>query len=104
MGHDLAETMATGVFEQALLLIGSGAACLAAVFAIFSYFRPHQPAEFLTATGTGGLLRSETEIVRTATDDHGRGLRQQLGQSFSLLRTGIDAQVRGFGERLDGGV
>jgi DNA recombination protein RmuC len=50
------------------------------------------------------LLRSETEIVRASIDDHGRGLRQELGQSFGILREGIDSQVRGFGERLNAGV
>jgi len=93
--------MYSSVFEQAVLLIGAGAACLAAIFAILSYFRPHQPTDFLTATGAAQLLRSETEIVRASIDDHGRGLRQELGQSFGILREGIDSQVRGFGERLD---
>ena len=88
--------MYSSVFEQAVLLIGAGAACLAARFAILSYFRSHQPTDFLTATGAAQLLRSETEIVRASIDDHGRGLRQELGQSFGILREGIDSQVRGF--------
>jgi hypothetical protein len=92
--------MYSSVFEQAVLLIGAGAACLAARFAILSYFRSHQPTDFLTATGAAQLLRSETEIVRASIDDHGRGLRQELGQSFGILREGIDSQVRGLGERL----
>jgi hypothetical protein len=88
-------TMYSSVFEQAVLLIGAGAACLAARFAILSYFRSHQPTDFLTATGAAQLLRSETEIVRASIDDHGRGLRQELGQSFGILRESIDSQVRG---------
>jgi DNA recombination protein RmuC len=96
--------MYSSVFEQAVLLIGAGAACLAAIFAILSYFRSHQPTDFLTATGAAQLLRSETEIVRASIDDHGRGLRQELGQSFGILREGIDSQVREFGERLNAGV
>ena len=47
-------------------------------------------------------------------EDQARGLRQEFGQSlkgfqeltlgaFGTLRDEIDAQVRGFGERLDGG-
>src|ERR1019366_1401347 len=74
------ETMYSSVFEQAVLLIGAGAACLAAIFAILSYFRSHQPTDFLTATGAAQLLRSETEIVRASIDDHharGRGCRAE---------------------------
>ena len=68
----------------------------------------------LTAQGATQILRAETDIVRAAVEDQARGLRQELGQSlkgfqeltlaaFGTLRDGIDAQVRGFGERLDGG-
>ena len=60
--------MYSSVFEQAVLLIGAGAACLAAIFAILSYFRPHQPADFLTATGAAqdavaGLVGIEGGVV-----------------------------------------
>lgn len=68
----------------------------------------------LTAQGAAQILRAETDIVRCTVEDQARGLRQELGQSlkgfqeltlaaFGTLRDGIDAQVRGFGKRLDGG-
>ena len=68
----------------------------------------------LTAQGASQILRAETDIVRAVIEDQARGLRQELGQSlkgfqeltlaaFGTLRDGIEAQVRGFGERLDGG-
>jgi hypothetical protein len=53
--------------------------------------------------------------LEPAVEDQARGLRHELGNSlkgfqeltltaFGTLRDGIDAQVRGFGERLDGGL
>ena len=96
--------MYSSVFEQTLLLVGSGAACLAAAFAILCFLKSRQPTELLTTRNAAQLLRSETEIVRIAIYDHGRGLRQELGQSFGILRDGIEAQVRSFGDRLNGGV
>src|SRR5471030_783613 len=96
--------MYSSALEQTILLIGSGAACLAAVFAILCYFKSQRPADFLTVRSAAQLLRSETEIVQTAIYDHGRGLRQELGHSFGILRDGIDSQVRGFGDRLNLGV
>lgn len=96
--------MYAGALEQTMLLIGCVAACLAAAFAILGYFKSRHPTDFLTVRHAAQLLRSETEIVQTAIHDHGRGLRQELGQSFGILRDGIDAQVRGFGDRLNLGV
>ena len=56
-----------------------------------------------------------TNLTPRAVEDQARGVRQELGQSlkgfqelthvaFGTLRDGIDAQVHGFGERLDHGV
>jgi DNA recombination protein RmuC len=69
----------------------------------------------LTRDSAAAILRSETEIVRTAVQDQARWLRQELGQSltsfqelmlttFGTVRDGIDSRVRGFGERLDAGI
>jgi DNA recombination protein RmuC len=69
----------------------------------------------LTAQGARQILRTETDIVRSTVADQARGLRQELGHSLKgfqelnvsalgTLRDGIDGQVRGFGERLDGGI
>ena len=96
--------MTTSLFEQVLLAVGSFAACVAAAFALLNFFRLTQVPDVLTPASAAQLLRGETEIVRTAIDDHGRGLRQELGQSFGTLRDGIDGQVRGFGERLNEGI
>ena len=92
------------MFEQVTLFLGSAAACVAATFAILCYLRSSQPADYLTAGTASQILRSETAIVQTTIYDHGRGLRQELGQSFGILRDGIDAQVRGFGDSLNVGV
>jgi DNA recombination protein RmuC len=92
------------MFEQSAIFVGSAAACVAAVFAILCYIRSGHPVDYLTPRNAAQLLRSETEIVQTAIYDHGRGLRQELNQSFGILRDGIDAQVRGFGDRLNLGI
>jgi DNA recombination protein RmuC len=100
--------------EFVLLAIASASASVAALFAILCFFRKQSP-DALTAQGATQILRVETDIVRAAVEDQARGLRHELGQSlkgfqelsiaaFGTLRDGIDAQVRGFGERLDGGI
>ena len=91
-------------FEQILLAVGSAAACVAAMVSIFNYFRRPQMPDVLTPASAARLLRGETDIVRAAVDKSGRSLREELGQSFGILRDGIDGQVRGFGERLNEGV
>jgi DNA recombination protein RmuC len=106
--------MSAGLPEL-LLSFGAGGACVAALFAILCFIRTKQPAHALTAETATQILRSETDIVRTAIQDQARWLRQELGQSltrfqemtlaaFGTLRDGIDGQVRSFGERLDGGI
>ena len=98
-----------------LLSIGAGSACIAAVFAILTFVRAKPPANALTTETASQILRSETEVIRTVVQDQSRWLRQELGQSltsfqeltltaFSALRDGIDGQVRGFGDRLEGGI
>jgi DNA recombination protein RmuC len=104
-----------GPAELVLLVIATMGASVAALFAIICFFHTRQLPNALTARGATQILRAETDIVRVAIEDQTRGLRHQLGQSlkgfqdltlaaFGALRDGIDAQVRGFGERLDGGI
>jgi hypothetical protein len=101
--------------ELVLLVVATGCAGVAALFAILCFLRSKQLPDALTAQGVTQILRAETDIVRAAIEDQARGLRQELGHSlkgfqeltlaaFGTLRDGIDAQVRGFGERLDHGV
>ena len=101
--------------EVALLVIATAGVSVAALFTILCFFRIRQLPDALTAHGATQILRAETDIVRAAVEDQARGLRHELGNSlkgfqeltlaaFSTLRDGIDAQVRGFGERLDGGI
>jgi DNA recombination protein RmuC len=100
--------------ELALLGIATAGVGVVAVFAVLCFLRTQQLPAALTAQGATQILRAETDILRAAIEDQARGLRQELGQSlkgfqeltlaaFGTLRDGIDAQVRGFGERLDGG-
>jgi DNA recombination protein RmuC len=105
--------MSAGIPELLLLSVAAASAFAAALFSVLSFLRAPIPA--LTKEAAAPILRSETEIVRTAVQDQARWLRQELGQSltsfqelmlttFSTVRDGIDGQVRGFGERLDGGI
>ena len=100
--------------EVVLLVISTAGAGVAAVFAVLGFLRTQQLPGALTAQGATQILRAETDIVRSTVEDQARGLRQELGHSlkdfqeltlaaFATLRDGIDVQVRGFGERLDGG-
>jgi DNA recombination protein RmuC len=105
----------SAVSELVLLVIATGCAVVAALFAFLCFLRTQQLPDALTAQGATQILRVETDIVRAAVEEQARGLRQELGNSlkgfqeltlaaFGTLRDGIDAQVRGFGERLDGGI
>lgn len=106
--------MSGGGLQLLLLAIAAAGATIAALFAILCLRKVCTPTG-LTAETAASILRSETDIVRTAIQDQARWLRQELGQSltgfqeltlnaFGTLRDGIDNQVRSFGERLDGGI
>jgi DNA recombination protein RmuC len=101
--------------EFVLLVTATGCAGIAALFAIFCFLRTRQLPHLLTSPAAAQMLRAETEIVRGVVEQQTGGLRQELGNSlkgfqqltltaFGTLRDGINAQVRGFGERLDAGV
>ena len=107
--------MSMGIPELLLLSITTASAAMAAVFAVLAFVRTRTLSAVLTRDSAAAILRSETEIVRTAVQDQARWLRQELGQSltsfqelmlttFGTVRDGIDGQVRGFGERLDAGI
>jgi DNA recombination protein RmuC len=107
--------MSAGLPELLLLGISSASSVIAAAFAILCFLRSRTAVPALTKETAAPILRSETEIVRTAVQDQARWLRQELGQSltcfqdlmlttFGTVRDGIDGQVRGFGERLDAGI
>ena len=104
----------SAISELVLLVVATAGAGGAALFAILWFLRAQRLPDALTAQGATQILRAETDIVRAAVEDQARGLRQELGHSlkgfqeltlaaFGTLRDGIDAQVRGFGERLDAG-
>jgi DNA recombination protein RmuC len=107
--------MSAGTTDLVLLMIGTGGAWVAALFAILCFLRTKRLSDVLTTQGAAQILRAETDIVRAALEGQARGLRQELGQSltgfqeltlaaFGTLRDGINVQIGGFGERLDGGL
>jgi DNA recombination protein RmuC len=88
---------------------------VAALFALMAYLAGRKTADDLTLAKATQLLRDETEIIRGSMESQSRGLRQELVHlltesqkaifsGFSGLRAGIEAQVKGFGGRLDSGV
>ncbi len=98
-----------------LLTFSSVCSCIAAVGVILCFRRLGQAGDPLTKDGVALLVKAESETVRSAVQDQARSLRQELGnilanfqevtlKTFATLRDGIDGQIRGFGERLDGGV
>jgi hypothetical protein len=98
--------VSAGTPELLLLSIATASAAIAAVFALLCFLRTRTPIMTLTKETAAPILRSETEIVRTAVQDQARWLRQELGQSltsfqelmlttFGTVRDGIDGQVRG---------
>lgn len=101
--------------QLALLAIAVLGAWLSALFAVFCFLGTRQLPNLLTSPAAAQMLRAETEIVRGAVEHQSGGLRQELGNSlkgfqeltltaFGTLRDGINAQVGGFGERLDVGI
>ncbi|MGB7098283.1 MAG: hypothetical protein WBD95_05865, partial [Xanthobacteraceae bacterium] len=109
------EQMSAALSELLLLSLTATGAWIAAIFAVLTLRKGRASTNDLTKDGAAAILRSETEIIRTAVQDQARWLRQELGESLSrfqemtlttlgTLRDGIDSQVRVFGERLDGGI
>ena len=106
--------MSGNVIELPLLLLIASFTAIAAIFATLSFFRTRLQAGGLDEQTASRILRLETDIVRSAIEAQARGLREELGRilagfqevtltTFATMRDGIDAQVRGFGERLDHG-
>ena len=72
----------------------------------------HEP---LSKDVVAQLLRGETDLIRKSGDDQTSGVRRELGEhlkgfqdttikAFGFFSEGVNAQIRGFGERLDTGI
>ena len=62
--------------ELGLLVMATACAGVAALFAILCFVRTQRLPNALTEQGATQILRTETDIVRTAVEDQARGLRQ----------------------------
>jgi len=104
--------MSSQIANLILLIAGSSAACIAAIVGALCLRRMQSTAGALTLQNAPQMLRAETDIVRSVIEQHARGQRQEMGQSladfqqltlaaFGTIRDGINAQVHGFGDRLD---
>lgn len=82
---------------------------------ILSKLKRFAALEPLTREVIGQLLRAESDLIRRAGDEQARGLRDELAdrvrdfqdnttRTFTALFEGVNAQMRAFGDRLDGGV
>ena len=76
----------------------------AALFALLALLRAGRTTAAPTAAEVAELLRVEADRLRQAGDQQARGLRQELLQGFQAFGQTLGEQVRGFGERLDGGL
>lgn len=98
------------------VLSASCAVCLiGAVFSILTYLSNRRLAKELSLVTLGRLLRDETEVLRRATEDQSRGVREELSNlltkfqeaiivGFGSLGRGINDQIKEFSIRLDSGI
>jgi DNA recombination protein RmuC len=85
------------------------------IFSLLAYLAVRAKQDDVTLEKLTKLLRDETEIVRSVTDDQSRDLRQELTNSltrfqeaiiagFTSLGRGLEVQIAEFVSRLDGQV
>ena len=97
------------------MISGAVGSCIAALFSILFFFATKRSSNALTKEVASQILRTETDLTRVVVEDQARGLRQELSNSIKLFQevtlavsatqdSRLDAQMRTFGERLDGGV
>ncbi|MBM3491758.1 MAG: DNA recombination protein RmuC [Alphaproteobacteria bacterium] len=90
-------------------------AAASAVFALLAWRRAGRHPAAPTQAEIAQLLRNEIERLRGAGEEQARGLRQELAgnlrdfqnvslNAFQALGQSLGDQVKGFGERLDGGL
>ena len=98
-----------------LVAVACGASLLAALFSFLSYLCARPSTDGLTPANVAKLLREETELVRTSTEENSRGLRQELINSlakfqdaiiagFGALGRGLEEKVKEFSDRVSTGV
>lgn len=86
-----------------------------AILSLFTYLSFRRLTHELSLAVLGKLLREETEILRRATEDQSRGVREELANllakfqeaiivGFGSLGRGINEQIKEFSSRLDGGI
>jgi len=102
--------------QEILLVIGTALAAVAAGFSLLAFLRVGRLRSQAEPTGEVlQTLRAEADRTNQINDDHARKLRQELIgnlltfqettlRAFRELSVTLSAQIRDFGERLDGGV
>jgi DNA recombination protein RmuC len=86
-----------------------------ALFSVLTYLAGRSTSDDLTVARAAQLLRAETEIIRSSTDNQFVGLRQELvhaltkfqeaiSSGFGELRQGTETRIRDFGALLEKGV
>ena len=95
-----------------LIVVLAGAS---AFLSLLSLFRAGRASSDVASEVFPRLLRDESDQIRRSGEDQARGLRQELGEhlrgfqetsvrGFRELGDRLDAQVKDFGAKLDGGV
>lgn len=98
-----------------LLSASCAISLIAAFFSLSTYLSNRRLAQELSLAALGKLLRDETEVLRRATEDQSRSVRQELSSliakfqeaiivGFSSLGQGINEQIKEFSMRLDSGI
>ncbi|WP_198028249.1 DNA recombination protein RmuC [Bradyrhizobium sp. WSM1743] len=98
-----------------LLLASCGTSLVGAVFSLLAYLSNRRLAHEFSLVSLGKLLRDETELLRRATEDQSRGVREELANllakfqeaiivGFGSLGRGINEQIKEFSSRLDSGI
>jgi DNA recombination protein RmuC len=100
---------------NALLALSCAVGVISMLFAFLAYLASRRAEDDLTSVKATHIIRAESEIIRASMDSQSSGLRQELSNlltkfqeavfvGFNGLRSGIETQVKDFGERLDKGV
>lgn len=98
-----------------LLSASCAISLIAVAFSLLAYLSNRRLAHEFSLVSLGKLLRDETEVLRRATEDQSRGVREELTNllakfqeaiivGFGSLGRGINEQIKEFSFRLDSGI
>ncbi len=98
-----------------LIIVAVLLVCVSVLLSLLPFFRGSRLNLQITPEIVSRLMRDESEQIHKSGDDQARGLRQELGENlrgfqettlrgFRDLGDRLEAQVKEFGTKLDGGI